>query len=153
MDKLQEFEKTNKYLFHGSMNGEIQEFKPRQAYSGGEADGEPCVAASAFIDPAIFMAVLGSRKLGGWMNGQDGETIYYLLRSELNQAIAENWTGFVYVLNRDQDVFKPYREFEWRAHTNVVSIEKIKVGIDDLPKNIKLLDDYEQYYQMTAKSR
>lgn len=149
MDKLRELEKTNKHLFHGSLSGEIEEFEPRQARSHGKDDGAPCVAASELVGPAIFMAVLGSRKLGGWNINKNREIVYYLLRSEFDKATTENWAGFVYVLDRDRTIFKVHQAWEWRAHTHVKPTQVIRVGMGDLPKNILLLDTYEQYISMS----
>ncbi len=143
MSEFSELEKTEEYLFHGSATADIEVLEPRQPMSHGRKDGLPCVAASELAEPAIFMAVFGSKKMGAW-NTKDGRTTYYLLKSEFTKAKREGWSGYVYVLDRDTEKFNIHKAWEWRAYTPIKPIRKIRVDTTDIPKNIEFIDSYEQ---------
>mgnify|MGYP006921738614 CR=1 FL=1 len=142
MQELKDYETSGNYVFHGSANGEIIQLNPRQAMSFGHPDGEPCVAASQYLSLAIFMAVIGSKKAGGWgMEGMRPDEPYfmYLDRSAWEKAQADKWHGFVYVC--DKSAFKKHNEWEWRSLQPVIPIKVISVSLDDLPNDINILDD------------
>lgn len=140
-EKLKALEATGDYVFHGSANDKIIELEPRQAFSYGKPDGKPAVFAAGYADPAIFMAVLGSRKAGGW--DRDGNKFkFYIEREPWEQAKKENWAGHVYVLNRES--FKRYRSWDWRSETAVTPVEVVEVSFTDLPYGIKVLTAEEE---------
>lgn len=138
MDELQRLAKTGKYLFHGSATNHIQILEPRQARSYGEPDGKPCIAAAEVVQPAIFMAVLGSRHVGGWGKGSllKGHYGFYVHRDAYHKAKAEGWRGYVYVLPREP--FEHFSAWEWRAYVPVKSLRLIEVKFNDLPEEIEL---------------
>jgi hypothetical protein len=135
MRTLKELEKTRSYLFHGTPNGNIDVFEPRQAMSHGKKDGEPCIAASIYIEPAIFMAIFSGRVSCGW-NSNDSGFGFYLKKSDYDHAKSENWFGYVYVF--EKELFIPHMAWEWRAFQHIKPFKKIKVTFSDLPKGIKL---------------
>lgn len=132
---LKRLERTGAYLFHGSPNGEITEFEPRQAMSHGEKDGKPCVAASEHLDPAIFMAIFSGRISCGW-NSTNDSFGFYMNKQDFETAKRENWNGYVYVF--DCSSFKKHLAWEWRAYSSVKPHQKIEVAFSDLPKDIDL---------------
>ncbi|HSX35996.1 MAG TPA: hypothetical protein VLH84_03630 [Patescibacteria group bacterium] len=140
MDELRQLADTGDYLFHGSATNSIATLEPRQAISHGKPDGEPCIAASEQIEPAIFMAVLGSRHTGGW--GKDnpprGQYGFYVRRKDYEQAKAEKWNGYVYVLPRAP--FEHFAAWEWRAFMPIKPVKVIKVGFSELPAQIELTE-------------
>jgi hypothetical protein len=138
MDELKELAETGKYLFHGSATNNIALLEPRQAMSHGEPDGKPCIAASESVEPAVFMAVLGSRHTGGWGRGNPprGQYGFYVRKKDYEKAETERWHGYVYVLPRN--VFGHFAAWEWRAFTPVRPFKMIEVGFYDLPSNIKV---------------
>lgn len=132
---FKKLEGTETYAFHGTSNGKIIEFEPRQAISHGQKDGEPCVAASEHLDPAISMAIFSGRVSCGW-DSDEKSFGFYLDRSDFEKAKKECWKGYVYVLERSS--FSMYGGWEWRSHKNVMPIQKFEVSFEDLPKDIKV---------------
>ena len=146
MEELIRLEKSGKYLFHGSSDGDILELEPRQPWSHRKKDGHPCVAASDIIEPPIFMAVLGSKKLGGWEKdpNDDKQVRYYVTKNDMEKAKKEEWHGYVYILKKDSAKFRQHKGFEWRSSDHVKPIKRIRVGLGDLPSNIRFIDDYSR---------
>lgn len=134
-------------LYHGSNNGDIEKFEPRQAVSFGKPDGPPAVHASGELDPAIFMAVLGSRYVGGWGLKNGTKFGFFVIDSHLKEARRENWAGFVYLLPKE--TFKNRRGWEWISTKAVAPIKRYEVGIKDLPTDIYVMteSEYEQYHK------
>jgi hypothetical protein len=126
------------YVFHGSVRGDLHELTPRQAYSHGKPDGKPCIAASERIEPPIFMAVLGSRYVGGWGKGkiEQGQFGFFAERSDYEKAKQERWSGYIYVLNKSD--FAHLSSWEWRAYKSVRPVKVIAVDFSDLPEDITL---------------
>lgn len=132
---LEKLEEAGHYLFHGTPDGKIAEFEPRQAMSHGEKDGKPCVAASEHLDPAIFMAIFSGRASCGWNPNKDSFG-FYMSKQAYEMAKRENWKGYVYIFNRSN--FEKYLAWEWRAYDKVKPLKKIEVAFSDLPKDIDL---------------
>lgn len=133
--RLKKLERLGSYVFHGTPNGEIVEFEPRQAMSHGKEDGEPCIAASEHIDPAIFMAIFSGRVLCGW-NANETSFGFYAMKNDFEKASIEGWKGYVYVFERSN--FYQYDGWEWRSHKKVKPLFKVEVSYYDLPKDIEL---------------
>lgn len=132
---LKKLEETGSYLFHGTPNGKIAEFEPRQAMSLGQKDGQPCVAASEYSDPSIFMAIFSGRVSCGWSSNKDNFG-FYMSKRDYEMAKKENWKGYVYTFDRSN--FNKYLAWEWRAYDRVKPLKKIEVDFSDLPKDIDL---------------
>jgi len=150
-DRLHEYEIAEEYVFHGSDNGAIAEFEPRQALSFQKPDGDPAIFAAASIEPAIFMAVLGSRRAAGWDSSRFEPPFgFYISESNFAKAQSEDWSGYVYVLPR-----KPFTKghgWVWRATTPVKPIAAIKVTGADLPAAITVLSDADEAAYVAANS-
>lgn len=136
---LKELQATGKYVFHGSDSDEIAVLKPHQAYSHGKEDGEPAVFAADVIEPPIFMAVLGSRKVGGWGNRTLPGYGFYIDKASWDKAHFENWRGYVYALPKS--TFTHIGAYEWRSSKAVKPEFIFEVGVEDLPKNITIRPD------------
>lgn len=135
---LEQLEASGEYVFHGSSAGDIAQLEPRQACSNGIPDGAPAVFASSDITPAIFMAIIGSRKAGGW--DTDGTTHSYFVQEDVwEQACQEEWSGYVYALGRSS--FKKIKGLDWCSEIAVQPQEVVKVTSEDLPDNIKILTE------------
>ncbi|MFI5240781.1 MAG: hypothetical protein ACHQUB_03695 [Candidatus Saccharimonadia bacterium] len=144
MDKLKKYKQAGKYLFHGSPEGNIELFTPRQASSFGKPDGLPAVHASSEIEPAIFMAILGGRHVeAGWDDEFSGFGFYATDRA-LQEARQKNWMGYVYILPSAS--FVERRHLEWASSTQITAIDKIKVTINDLsPVKIMTVSEFDKY--------
>ena len=137
----------DQYLYHGSSDGSIELFEPRQAISFGKPDGIPAIHASDQLEPAIFMAVLGSRHVGGWGLKNGTKFGFFIIDSHFDEAKQEGWSGYVYELPKDR--FSKRRDWEWAATEAIKPVKKYKVGIKDLPKDIHVMTqaEYEEYHQ------
>lgn len=133
---LQELQTTGKYVFHGSDRDDIKALEPRQAYSHGQPEGEPAVFAADVIEPPIFMAVLGSRKAGGWGDRSLPGYGFYIDKATWDKAQAEDWHGYVYALPKE--TFRHTSTYEWCSAEAVKPAFVIKVGVEDLPKDISV---------------
>jgi len=134
--KLTKLQESGKYVFHGSSYRNIGELKPRQAMSHGKPYGKPAVYADIGTKHPIFMAVLGSKKVGGWGDKSLPGAGFYIDKESWEKAHTENWFGYVYVLLKDD--FTIQEGNEWVAYKKVKPIEIVKVGISDLPKDITI---------------
>jgi hypothetical protein len=126
------------YVFHGSLKGDIVELTPRQAYSHGKPDGPPCIAAPERIEPPLFMAILGSRHIGGWGKGtiERGQFGFFANKQDYQTAKQAQWSGYMYVLPKSD--FEHVGAWEWRASKSVTPIKVFKVDFSNLPSNIAL---------------
>ena len=142
-EKLIELETSGLYVFHGTMNDDINAFEPRQALSFQKPDGEPAIFAAANIQPAIFMAILGSRKVAGWDSDRFIPPFgFFIAQSSWDKAKQENWEGYVYALPKQN--FVKGNGWVWRATEKVKPVGKFLVGIDDLPTEITIMADEDE---------
>jgi hypothetical protein len=142
-ERLSELEATDLYVFHGSMNDDIDIFEPRQALSFQKPDGEPAIFAAASIQPAIFMAILGSRKAAGWDSDKFTQPFgFFIAKSSWNKALQENWEGYVYALPKEK--FIKGNGWVWRSTERVKPIDKFLVNTGDLPTNITIMNDEDE---------
>ena len=146
MKFLVDLSQLNQFLYQGSKTAGIKKLEPRQAYNALKKDGLPAVCLSDNLEVAIFMAILGSRKLGA-INYKASKIYFYILGSKLEQAMKEDWQGYVYLINKDLANYIKHSHYEWRTIESVEPIDCIKVPSNDLPRNIVLLDNYGQYKQ------
>ena len=152
-ERILELEKTGKYVFHGSANGEIKELEPRQSTHVTDLskptessinDGDPAVAATPYAQIAIYRAIVNSNNIHFKHTSGFGfsspTNIYYRVDSEKTlQEIFNNKVGYVYIFNKAD--FKPYNrdrdpsedEMEWRCYKPIKPVEVIKVTSNDLP--------------------
>lgn len=146
MKSLNDLNQANQFLYHGSKTAGIKKLEPRQAYNSLKKDGLPAVCLSGNLEVAVFMAILGSRKLGA-INYKGSKIFFYVLGSEFEQAMREDWQGYVYLINKDSANFIEHSHYEWRTFESVEPSDCIRVSSNDLPRNIVLLDNHDQYKQ------
>lgn len=94
--ELKELEKAGLYVFHGTDMPDIELFEPRQAFSHGKPDGRPAVHAYKNLEPATFMAIIDSRKAGGW-EATNNSVNDYVDKNTQKKAQHESWQGYIAV--------------------------------------------------------
>jgi len=140
-ERLLILETEGKFLFHGSPLL-LKELIPKQLVNfdrkTGEKskDGNPAVAATQFVDIAIFRAIVNPRNFpfGKGYGSSFGMTPEGNIRLEITQKTWEHLQGkmgYVYVLPRQG--FSPFRSWDWRSEREVVPLEVITVSAEDLP--------------------
>lgn len=132
---------TVPHLFHGSSKGNIKLFEPRQAITFGRPDGQPAVHATDEIEAAIFMAVLGSRHVGGWGLKNTTKFGFFIIDIHFEEAKKKNWLGYVYSL--PSQTFYNRRKWEWISTKPIKPLDSFAVGIENLPKNIYIMTSKE----------
>jgi hypothetical protein len=146
--KLLELEKEGKYLFHGSPESNLEELKPHQAYTVPEGekdmvkDGEPCIAATPYLDIAIFKALITKGESSFSVSATSREDAIIKLKAN-EEAIetAKNTKGCVYVLDKIGLVPISGNNYcmEWRSKTSVKPLRVFEVSYEDLPANIEII--------------
>ena len=127
---------TSLELYHGSPTGNIETLRLPEAKSRADSDGIeiPKIYASSDIDYAIFMAVIGGRRWGGWDGRQYGGKGFYIYEEfaeSLGNSYYQGPTGTVYLL--DSGSFVSNRGHEWTSEASVRVLGSIAVDIQDLP--------------------
>jgi hypothetical protein len=123
-------------LYHGTQAKDIEFLEPRvprSFYSTG--DEEPVVCASPDIEYAIFMAVIGSRRWGGWSANDFGNKGFYVYDDFADILVSNEYQepdGLVYFL--DNSTFEHRSSYEWRSKEPVKALGSIAVGARDLPQ-------------------
>jgi hypothetical protein len=152
IEKLSELEATGLYVFHGSMNNNIEIFEPRQALSFQKPDGESAVFAASSIEPAVFMAILGSRKAAGWDSDKFIPPFgFFIAQSAWNKAHQEQWQGYVYALPMEK--FIKGNGWVWRSTEKVQPVHKFVVSIEDLPLSITVVTDEDEAAYVSEHSQ
>ena len=147
---LNEYLNSDKYLFHGSSTSGISMLTPRQAYSFGEKDGEPAVHATDQLEPALFMAIIGSKKCGGMGKSDLPGFGFFIAESDWQRASEEKWTGCIYVVERRLFIRKDH--WEWTSQQSVEVIESDDVSLQNLPVDITIMSDREYHkYRLSGK--
>lgn len=143
--ELKELEQTGKYLFHGSVQGNIHEFEPRQAYTWitgkKEPDGEPAVFASEFADIAVHKALINSSNIHGhfyssFYNDEAGRIRHGASEETIRQLVDPR--GYVYVF--DKTSFQKRHIIDWVCFQAIRPIKVIAVDKTDLPK-LEIIED------------
>ena len=114
------------FLYHGSPNGEIEEFTPRVSMGSGEKFG-PKVYASDDIAVASMMT---TRLPMTWGGGIHNGEVYCYIPMTREEFINFDTGGWIYKL--DSDAFSTVdgggmQEKEWGSSVSVKPIEKIRV--------------------------
>lgn len=139
---LERYERSGRFLFHGSRNPRIQELEPRQAMTWREGayvnDGPPAVAASPYADIAIFRSLItGHSGFSSFPNPDDTVSLEFRL-TRAGYAAAEHARGYVYVISRDGfSPVGPITSMDWRSGDLVTPVDIIEVQAEDLPKNLR----------------
>lgn len=141
-------------VLHGSGNGEIEEFEPRQPLDEGEFSGQKAVfAASDGLWPMYF--AIANRDPGGGVrsllnacfrlyqpDGSLSDPYYFLSINKEAFETGNMWRqGWIYVLPRDTFVQNPPGDYkgqpgtieQWASPVAVKPMAKIRVGSDDFP--------------------
>jgi hypothetical protein len=148
---LEELSQTNKYVFHGSQNGELAQLRPTDSGSkryntvtGEVSTAEKCVYATADLDLAIFIATIW-RRIGasGWStNGITEDSVEFKFHASelaIKEASKPSNLGFVYVLDKNhfkRDLQNPYELISTSA---VEPYALVKVTAYDLRPDFRTL--------------
>lgn len=153
IEDLRSLEREGKYVFHGSYRL-MTELEPKQPKNLNretkimEDHGDPGVAASQYLDLAIFRAVINNtltgsdnyhRSLFGSRYNNNSLNIYFKTTPEIFEK-AKHAKGYVYVF--DKNDFVKFDGIEVRCPHTIKPLRVFKVGFKDLPDNIGL--DYEK---------
>lgn len=152
--ELKKLEESGEFVFHGSAL-KLSVLEPRQAYTRSKTekkmvkDGEPAVAATPYANIAIFRAIINSENVPGkhWSNFgvaiQNGTVLFQFGATKDTIERAMGKKGYVHVFYRKGFLPKNghQKEMDWRCGTKVKPIRAIEVTSDDLPENIKIIED------------
>ncbi|MBP6942531.1 MAG: hypothetical protein KBB55_00625 [Candidatus Buchananbacteria bacterium] len=118
-------EKTS-VLYHGSPNGEIEEFLPRVSKGSGESHGALVYASPDKATAIMFMANVSVP----WSTGLTGNNVLYaIIPMDRDIFIANDHGGYVYMLDAKTFSSDPQRgmgEYEWASSVPVKPLEKIR---------------------------
>lgn len=145
LEWLSSGERAGKYVFHGTPFKIEGPLEPRQAHSNGKLDGVPAVAATHLVDVPIFMAIISARRdqaagrehHSSW-GGEGSDYSFKSWPDQLERALEERHTGFVYVL--DAEKFQQYQGAEVRSEAAVEPVYCIPVSVEDLPGAIEEIE-------------
>lgn len=143
--RLRAYEQSGLYLFHGSLVPNVGRLELRQAHTwrGQERyeDGPPAVAASPYVDIAIFRALVQTGRSGfsSFDEEADGKTglEFRLTLAGYLDALAA--TGYVYVLPRAMFESRNGKVtcMDWRSEEPVVPVDIVEVHGEDLPEVLR----------------
>lgn len=145
--KLEDFAMTGQYVFHGAPR-KIDKLVPMQATSlnpnTGKMvdDGEPAVAATQYLDIAIFRALVNKTNCPENYRSNfglnTGHLFFKATKETLHAAIQKGIVGYIHVLVKDK--FQDYSPKEVRAYSEVKPTEVVEVSPEDLPQNIEIIE-------------
>lgn len=134
-------------MFHGSLM-RMNIIEPRQASGDDretgqrENDGNPGVFATQFADVAIFHALMKqSCAEGDFGAGGDSEKGTYHMHASADQiekVKRDQLEAYVHVLEKKD--FFDFRAVDARSDNAVHVIDVVKVGYEDLPADIEIVD-------------
>lgn len=139
-EKLIELSKSAKYVFHGTNNGDIDIFEPRQAYNHNEdgqryKDGNPAVFASDNIESSIFFAIMRSFFMRGSsfsVKMISGELKLGATKNRIEYLKKNDVFGYVYVFDKKDFFKRKERSSENVCEKKVKPVYKIKVSNKDI---------------------
>ena len=141
---LHELEAVGIYVFHGSPVANIKELKVTQPFYSEvgkekKKHGQPAVVATPYADIAIFRALVYLDTTGF---GVDGDRLSFEATTKALE-FAKDQKGCVYVLAKEN--FLPMegdvREMDWRSSSPQHPIRVVEVTLQDLPKNIRIIEN------------
>jgi len=141
-ERLLLLEKEGRYVFHGSSDI-IESIEPWQAYNQNketgemEKDGNPAIFATPYADVAIFRALIQGTDLENEFGIDDNGQLHFIADKKLIERV-KNKIGKVYVL--DKSKFGNFRGLDCKNEEAIIPIEVIEITVNDLPKNIKILE-------------
>lgn len=145
--ELKKLEETGKYLFHGSAL-RLDELEPRQSKTLSKTenkmvnDGEAAVAATPYIDIAIFSATVKQMPGRSSFTAKVTKNGIILEFEAQRHAMeeAKKAKGYVHVVLKEN--FSPKtghpQEMDWRSASKIKPVKIFEVGFEDLPENIKI---------------
>ena len=126
-------------------------------YSNKVPDGDPSISAAPDegYELAIFMSLIRSgenradRPRGGRTSSfatsgaKDGRWDFTANKLAFDDATVPDAVGYVHVFNKND--FRQYedRKYEWRAHQKIKPLFVVPVTAEDLPPDIKVVEDGE----------
>lgn len=142
--RLQDLEKSGKFLFHGS-GYKLDILTPHQAHNFTEdkiyvPDDKPGIHATPNSDIAIFMAIFSKPNMPKELHtsfGNDGDTLLFRASKETLDQLHANTAGYVYVVDKKE--FTKRSAFEYISYQEIKPISIITVTKQELPKNISIL--------------
>lgn len=143
-EKLLEFEKEGKWLFHGSSKP-LERLDPRQAYTSikgiRKEDGDPAVFATPHIDIAILKSLIHPENFpagfGCSYNGKGGKLTFRASQKTLDQ-VKKDMRGYVHILSKDD--FIKRNDYENYSLDSVKPQEIVEITGEDFPENVS--NDY-----------
>ncbi len=132
-----EFKEKPKFVYHGSPNGDIEEFIPRVSLGSGEKFG-PLVYAS---DDIAVASVLTANPKITWGSGFTNEGEHYawmpMTREEFKKIDKGGWIYKLDSENFSTQSGRGMEEKEWASSVPVKPIEKIRIesSLDEMVKN------------------
>jgi hypothetical protein len=145
--ELLSMEKEGLFVFHGT-NADVDSLHPRQAVDIKRGpDGQPAIFASPAADFAIFHAIINSGNFPDGIISQSGAVSHdddsFELRFKLPKGalakLPDSASGWVYVFKKEDFSQIDGRPAEYKSHTSVQPIRKIRVLKRDLPSRIGVL--------------
>lgn len=145
-EKFEKYINNSLFVFHGSPKV-IDQLVLKQATTIDPQtnqrmnDGEPAVAATKYLDIAIFRALINNtncpdKHRSGF--GLDNGKLFFKATKECLEFVRENNAiGYVYIL--DAKKFLPYSPKEVRAYLEIRPIKVVKVTPEDLPEGIEFI--------------
>lgn len=143
IEKLLKYEKSWKYVFHGSLEN-LSILEPRQAYSYVdwklEKDWKLSVFATPYSRVAIFRSLINEFNTD-WDSdsgfGINDWVLFFAASRNLLES-AKTKIGKIYILEK-----RNFTDFEWtqcRCYERVTPIWSIEVTFEDLPEGIEVIE-------------
>ena len=155
MKNKRSFKKPD-FLYHGSSNGEIEEFKPEVSLGTGEVHGPQVYASHDIATASIFMANIKK----SWSAGEFDGVLYAVIPLDREEFIKTDNGGFIYKvsggsfsINHDNSM----GDKEWSSSVPVKPLEKTRFGsvLDAMIENgvqVYFVTD-EQYKKMSQSGK
>jgi len=151
LEKLKKYSESGKYVFHGSPNGGIEVFKPRQAYNWNEKgekipDGKPAVFATEVLDIAIFFALFNHQTMPiknsifSFDYKDDGRYFLKASQNKIDYFTNNLVQGWVYVFDKEDFFSRGDKSGEMVSEKRVKPVDVVLVQNDDLEKEVLVRD-------------
>ncbi|MEN8252627.1 MAG: hypothetical protein ABFQ53_03545 [Patescibacteria group bacterium] len=146
---LVSLEKEGRFMFHGSPK-KMDIITPQQAYGDDkktnqrENDGAPGVFGTQVADIGIFHALMKQSQEGcegSFGEGGDSEKGTYHMHASaalIERVKKDGLEAYVHIL--DKKDFSDFRAVDARSNNAVNVIDVVRVGFEDLPENIEIID-------------
>jgi len=123
-------------LYHGSNDGEITHFSPRQNQSSTEFASKKAVFATDLLPLAALYSVILRTGLNSRVNGAfyEGERLLYFYAISHVQPIDQVLIpGFLYILDRSEFSVDPGDPHHWACEHEVKPLQRISISPEDIP--------------------